>query len=100
MSVETIAGGRYRIERVLGEGAMAKVLAAQDAELGREVAVKLLDDELAADPSFRARFAREARVAAGGLLAGPVVVLFSGGRDSTCLLDLAVRIEPMLGGAA
>ncbi|WP_028059128.1 tRNA lysidine(34) synthetase TilS [Candidatus Solirubrobacter pratensis] len=34
----------------------------------------------------------EARVRAGGLLAGPVVVLLSGGRDSTCLLDLAVRL--------
>ncbi|MBE2318272.1 tRNA lysidine(34) synthetase TilS [Solirubrobacter sp. CPCC 204708] len=33
-----------------------------------------------------------ARVAAGGLLAGPVVVLLSGGRDSVCLLDLAVRL--------
>jgi serine/threonine protein kinase len=65
MSVETIAGGRYEIERVLGDGAMAKVLLARDAELGREVALKLLDEELAADPSFRARFAREARVAAG-----------------------------------
>ena len=65
MTVETIAGGRYRVERVLGEGAMAKVLLAHDAELGREVAVKLLDEGLAADPSFRARFAREARVAAG-----------------------------------
>src|SRR3954463_7581567 len=32
------------------------------------------------------------RVAATGLLTGPVVVLFSGGRDSTCLLDLAVRL--------
>ncbi|MDA0182616.1 tRNA lysidine(34) synthetase TilS [Solirubrobacter phytolaccae] len=34
----------------------------------------------------------EARVAATGLLAGPVVVLLSGGRDSVCLLDLAVRL--------
>ncbi len=65
MTVETIADGRYRVERVLGEGAMAKVLLAHDAELGREVAVKLLDEGLAADPSFRARFAREARIAAG-----------------------------------
>jgi eukaryotic-like serine/threonine-protein kinase len=72
MSVETIADGRYRVERVLGVGAMAKVLLAHDAELGREVAVKLLDEGLAADPSFRARFAREARVAAG--LSHPNVV--------------------------
>jgi tRNA(Ile)-lysidine synthase len=34
----------------------------------------------------------EARVRAEGLLAGPVLVLFSGGRDSTCLLDLAARL--------
>ncbi|MDA0169905.1 tRNA lysidine(34) synthetase TilS [Solirubrobacter taibaiensis] len=34
----------------------------------------------------------EARVEATGLLAGPVVVLLSGGRDSVCLLDLAVRL--------
>src|SRR4051812_28055694 len=34
----------------------------------------------------------EARVAGTGLLAGPVVVLLSGGRDSVCLLDLAVRL--------
>lgn len=72
MSVETIGGGRYRVERVLGTGAMAKVLLAHDAELGREVAVKLLDEGLAQDPSFRARFAREARVAAG--LSHPNVV--------------------------
>jgi eukaryotic-like serine/threonine-protein kinase len=80
VSVETIAGGRYRVERVLGEGAMAKVLLAHDAELGREVAVKLLDERLAADPSFRARFAREARVAAG--LSHPnVVTVFDVGED-------------------
>ena len=64
MSVDTVVGGRYRVERVLGDGAMAKVLLAEDGELGRQVAVKLLDEQLAGDAAFRARFAREARVAA------------------------------------
>ena len=72
MSVETLASGRYRVERVLGEGAMATVLLARDEELDRLVAVKLLDERLAADESFRARFAREARVAAA--LSHPNVV--------------------------
>ena len=64
MSAETFARGRYRVVRVLGEGAMAKVMLAQDDELDRAVAVKVLDEQLAQDASFRARFAREARVAA------------------------------------
>ena len=72
MSAETIAGGRYQVERVLGEGAMATVVCAQDQELDRLVAVKLLDERLAADETFRARFAREARVAAA--LSHPNVV--------------------------
>ena len=72
MNVETLASGRYRIERVLGDGAMAKVVLAHDEELDRPVAVKLLDERLAADESFRARFAREARVAAA--LSHPNVV--------------------------
>jgi serine/threonine-protein kinase len=61
---ETYAAGRYRVERILGDGAMAKVVLARDGELDRQVAVKLLDEQLAGDESFRARFAREARVAA------------------------------------
>jgi eukaryotic-like serine/threonine-protein kinase len=72
VSVDTIGGGRYRVERVLGDGAMAKVVLAEDGELGRQVAVKLLDQRLAADASFRARFAREARAAAS--LSHPNVV--------------------------
>jgi serine/threonine-protein kinase len=51
---------------------MAKVLLAEDGELGRQVAVKLLDEQLARDAAFRARFAREARVAAS--LSHPNVV--------------------------
>jgi eukaryotic-like serine/threonine-protein kinase len=72
VSAETYAGGRYRVERILGDGAMAKVVLARDGELDRQVAVKLLDEQLAEDPSFRARFAREARVAAA--LSHPNVV--------------------------
>ena len=72
MSVETFARGRYRVVRMLGDGAMAKVVLAQDGELDRAVAVKVLDEQLAQDPSFRARFAREARVAAS--LSHPNVV--------------------------
>ena len=64
MSTETFAAGRYTVVRIVGDGAMAKVFLARDGELDRAVAVKVLDEELAQDPSFRARFAREARVAA------------------------------------
>jgi serine/threonine protein kinase len=64
VSAETFARGRYRVVRVLGDGAMGKVVLAQDGELDRAVAVKVLDEQLAQDPSFRARFSREARVAA------------------------------------
>jgi serine/threonine-protein kinase len=57
---------------------MAKVLLARDAELGRPVAVKLLDESLVADQSFRARFTREARLAAA--LSHPnVVTVFDAG---------------------
>jgi serine/threonine protein kinase len=72
VSAETLAAGRYRVERLLGDGAMAKVVLAHDEELDRRVAVKLLDERLTADESFRARFAREARVAAA--LSHPNVV--------------------------
>jgi serine/threonine protein kinase len=44
---------------------MASVWLARDERLGREVAVKILSDVLASDPGYRARFEREARVAAG-----------------------------------
>ena len=45
--------GRYRIERLLGRGAMGRVLLARDQVLDRDVAVKLLRDDLAIDPDQR-----------------------------------------------
>jgi eukaryotic-like serine/threonine-protein kinase len=64
LSVDTIARGRYRIEDTLGHGGMAVVYVAEDAELGRPVAVKVLAEQFAADDEFRRRFVREARLAA------------------------------------
>jgi serine/threonine protein kinase len=64
MGAESIAGGRYRLERRLGRGGMASVYLGHDTELDRPVAVKLLDGTFVQDDAFRKRFVREARVAA------------------------------------
>jgi eukaryotic-like serine/threonine-protein kinase len=56
---------RYRLELLLGRGGMASVWLASDRVLERPVAVKIIADTIASDPEFRARFRREARVAAG-----------------------------------
>jgi len=61
----TILGeGRYELEGLLGRGGMADVHGAQDVRLGRTVAIKRLRVDLAGDPTFQARFAREAQSAA------------------------------------
>jgi serine/threonine-protein kinase len=60
---ETLAGGRYRIERTLGHGGMAVVYLAHDQELHRPVAIKVLAQHLAGDANFRARFLQESRLA-------------------------------------
>ena len=59
-----VLGGRYTLLAVLGAGGMATVWRARDETLGREVAVKVLSPQHAADPQFLARFEREARHAA------------------------------------
>jgi serine/threonine protein kinase len=69
---ETLAGGRYRVERILGHGGMAVVYLAHDEELQRLVAVKLLAQPFGSDERMRKRFLREARLA--GRLSHPNVV--------------------------
>jgi serine/threonine protein kinase len=59
-----LIAGRYRIDDELGRGGMGTVYAGHDLRLDRDVAVKVLRDDLASDPSFRRRFEREARAAA------------------------------------
>jgi serine/threonine-protein kinase len=61
----TIFAGRYLLERKLGSGGMADVWLAEDQELGRRVAVKILHERYANDEQFVERFRREATHAAG-----------------------------------
>jgi serine/threonine protein kinase len=60
-----VVGGRYELGELLGRGGMAEVRKGTDVRLGRTVAVKRLRTDLATDPTFQARFRREAQSAAG-----------------------------------
>jgi len=62
--INTLFDGRYRILRKLGSGGMANVYLAEDEELGRRVAIKILNDRYANDELFIERFRREAKSAA------------------------------------
>ncbi len=61
----TMVDGRYRVLSRLGSGGMADVFLAEDQQLGRKVALKLLHHRFAEDPDFVERFRREAQAAAG-----------------------------------
>ena len=78
--IGTILGGRYRLIELLGQGGMATIFRAQDTQLGREVAVKLLRPEYLRDPDFSSRFRQEAQNAAS--LSHPnVVTVYDYGED-------------------
>jgi serine/threonine-protein kinase len=70
--------GRYRIDGVLGEGAMAVVYAGFDPGIDRPVAIKCLHRNVATDPRLMVRFLREAR-ASGHLVHPNIVTIFDTG---------------------
>jgi eukaryotic-like serine/threonine-protein kinase len=78
-AVETIAG-RYELEGRLGFGGMSTVHLGLDTRLERRVAVKLLAEHLAEDPTFVSRFQREAQAAAR-LVHPNIVQIFDSGQD-------------------
>jgi beta-lactam-binding protein with PASTA domain/tRNA A-37 threonylcarbamoyl transferase component Bud32 len=85
-SSPTMVGGRYELGELLGRGGMAEVRQAVDQRLGRSVAVKQLRADLATDPTFQARFRREAQSAAG--LNHPTIV---------AVYDTGEEIDPLTG---
>ena len=76
----SLLAGRYELGERIGSGGMADVRRGVDVRLGREVAVKVLRADLARDPSFQARFRREAQAAAS-LSAPTIVSVFDTGED-------------------
>ena len=77
-----LLGGRYEVGDLLGRGGMAEVHRGRDSRLGRTVAVKVLRSDLARDPTFQARFRREAQSAAA-LNHPSVVAVYDSGEDTT-----------------
>src|SRR3954468_12410908 len=65
MLIDQVLDGRYKLVRKLGTGGIGKVYLAEDQDLGRRVAIKVLDDRHSQDEQFVERFRREAKNAAG-----------------------------------
>src|SRR4026209_517656 len=88
----TLFAGRYRIARKLGGGGMADVYLAEDQELGRRVAVKMLHARYANDDQFVERFRREATHAAG--LSHPnLVSIFDRGETNGSYFSVGECVE-------
>src|SRR6266513_3662197 len=79
----TVIDGRYKVLERLGSGGMADVFLAEDDQLGRKVALKLLHRRFSEDPGFVERFRREAQAAAGLQHPNVVGVYDRGGYDGT-----------------
>jgi serine/threonine-protein kinase len=76
----SVLGGRYRLMELLGQGGMASIYRAHDAQLDRDVAVKILRPEYGRDPDFGTRFRQEA-LSAAALNHPNVVAVYDFGQD-------------------
>lgn len=85
-SIGRLFGKRYRIDRELGSGGLGTVFVARHATLDRDVAVKLMRDDIAARPEYRERFEREARALAQLRHPNIVTVLDFGVEEDTSFL--------------
>ena len=63
-NIPRVLAGRYEVGEIIGRGGMAEVYVGRDTRLSRTVAIKVLRSDLSEDPTFHARFHREAQSAA------------------------------------
>jgi eukaryotic-like serine/threonine-protein kinase len=94
--INTLVDGRYRVLRKLGTGGMANVYLAEDQELGRRVAIKVLDDRHASDDQFVERFRREAKAAAALSHPNIVSIFDRGETDGTYYIAMEFLEGPNL----
>jgi eukaryotic-like serine/threonine-protein kinase len=92
----TVIDGRYKVLSRLGAGGMAEVYLAEDQQLGRKVALKLLHRRFAEDPGFVERFRREAQSAAGLQHPNVVSVYDRGSYDGTYYIAMEYLPGPSL----
>jgi serine/threonine-protein kinase len=85
---DTLVDARYKILTRIGSGGMADVFCAEDQQLGRKVALKLLHRRFASDPEFVERFRREASSAAGLSHPNVVAVYDRGEWDGTSYIAM------------
>ncbi len=80
--MKRVLGDRYELGAMIGTGGMADVYVAQDQRLNRQVAVKILRSDLARDPSFVARFNKEA-LSVAALNHPGIVSVYDSGKEDT-----------------
>ncbi|WP_449386041.1 Stk1 family PASTA domain-containing Ser/Thr kinase [Cellulomonas soli] len=90
-----ILAGRYAVGELIGRGGMAEVHIGHDNRLGRTVAIKILRSDLARDPTFQARFRREAQAAAS-LNHPAIVAVYDTGEDTFTEASGAVAHVPFI----
>ncbi|GAA1997938.1 Stk1 family PASTA domain-containing Ser/Thr kinase [Microbacterium ulmi] len=90
-----VLSGRYRVDERIGRGGMATVYRGYDLTLGRQVAIKILNRDLAHDNAFRMRFRLEAQAASR--MAHPTIVrVYDAGEDSETYPDGSVHPVPFI----
>jgi len=81
-NIPRVLAGRYEVGELIGRGGMAEVHIGYDSRLSRTIAIKLLRGDLAEDPTFHARFRREAQSAAA-LNHPAIVAVYDTGEETT-----------------